>query len=74
VQLPRRVQSDKAQAEFHNGVLHLRLPKAEETKPRTIPVRSTQGQKGQAQSAPLIEGTSRPATAVPVQSGNGQNQ
>jgi hypothetical protein len=55
-------------------VLHLRLPKAEETKPRNIPVRSAQGQIGQAQNAPVIEGTSRAASPVAVQSGNGQNE
>jgi HSP20 family protein len=35
-QLPVRVQGDKAQASFEDGVLTLRIPKAEEVKPRQI--------------------------------------
>lgn len=38
--LPTAVQADKAQAEFENGVLTLRLPKAEEVKPKTIAVKA----------------------------------
>jgi HSP20 family protein len=73
VQLPCAVQPDKAQAEFRNGVLHLTLPKAEETKPRIIPIRGVQAQMGQAPGAQTIEGESRPVTTA-TQSGNGQNQ
>jgi HSP20 family protein len=71
VQLPTLVQSDKAEAEFRNGVLYLTLPKAEETKPKTIPVRNVpvQGQIGQGSNGhqtghpqQTIEGESRPAT------------
>jgi HSP20 family protein len=36
VQLPVRVQGDKADATFRDGVLTLRIPKAEEVKPRQI--------------------------------------
>jgi len=36
--LPTKVQADKVDASFKNGVLHLTLPKAEEVKPRTIKV------------------------------------
>lgn len=36
--LPTSVTSDKAKAEFENGVLTLTLPKAEEAKPRSIKV------------------------------------
>jgi HSP20 family protein len=36
--LPASVASDKAKAEFENGVLMLTLPKAEEAKPRSIKV------------------------------------
>ena len=36
--LPASVASDKAKAEFENGVLTLTLPKAEEAKPRSIKV------------------------------------
>lgn len=38
--LPTAVQADKAQAEFENGVLTLRLPKADEVKPKTIAVKA----------------------------------
>ena len=38
--LPSPVASDKARAEFENGVLTLTLPKAEEVKPKTITVKA----------------------------------
>ena len=57
VQLPCLVQPDKAQADFNNGVLHLTLPKAEEVKPKTIPVRIGQGQLNQGAPQPVtVEG------------------
>jgi HSP20 family protein len=40
VALPTAVVSDKAKAEFENGVLTITLPKAEEVKPRTITVKA----------------------------------
>jgi HSP20 family protein len=40
IPLPSPVQSDKAKAEFENGVLTLTLPKAEEMRPKTITVRT----------------------------------
>ena len=40
LQLPSPVQSDKAKAEFENGVLTLTLPKAEEMRPKTITVKA----------------------------------
>jgi HSP20 family protein len=39
VNLPVAVQSDKVDATFKNGVLHLTVPKAEEAKPKTIKVK-----------------------------------
>ena len=39
VNLPVAVQSDKIDAMFKNGVLHLRVPKAEEAKPKSIKVK-----------------------------------
>jgi HSP20 family protein len=36
IQLPVRVQGERADASFTNGVLTLRVPKAEEVKPRQI--------------------------------------
>lgn len=38
--LPAAVQSDRAKAEFENGVLTLTLPKAEEMRPKTITVKA----------------------------------
>ncbi|GAP20080.1 Hsp20/alpha crystallin family protein [Leptolinea tardivitalis] len=38
--LPSAVQSDKAKAEFENGVLTLTMPKAEEMRPKTITVKA----------------------------------
>jgi HSP20 family protein len=72
VQLPCPVQPDKAQAEFRNGVLHLTLPKAEETKPKQIRVRGSQGQLGEGETprTQTVEGEARVAT--PAGSSNGQ--
>ena len=39
VRLPSEVQADKAEAEYKNGILNLTLPKAEEVKPKSIPVK-----------------------------------
>lgn len=38
--LPVRIKPDKAEANFENGVLTLRLPKAEEEKPKTIKIKA----------------------------------
>ncbi len=38
--LPTDVKSEKASAEFENGVLTITLPKAEEVKPKTISVKA----------------------------------
>lgn len=45
VALPSGVEPDKASASFDNGVLTLRIPKAEQVKPRQIRI-STDGSKG----------------------------
>lgn len=47
IPLPARIQNDKVQAEFKNGVLCLTLPKAEEEKNRVVTV-SLNGQSNQA--------------------------
>ncbi|HEX7195841.1 MAG TPA: Hsp20/alpha crystallin family protein [Candidatus Limnocylindria bacterium] len=54
VQLPVRVQGDRADASFTDGILTLRIPKAEEVKPRQI--RITAG--GDAPSRNGTEATS----------------
>ncbi len=40
--LPTKVQQDKTDALFKNGVLHLKIAKAEELKPKTIKVKVAQ--------------------------------
>ena len=40
VRLPTGVRSDKAKADFDNGVLTITLPKSEEVKPKTITVKT----------------------------------
>lgn len=40
VTLPDGIKSDKADAMFENGVLTLKIPKAEEVKPKSIKVKS----------------------------------
>jgi HSP20 family protein len=40
VMLPTTVQSEKAKAEFENGILTVTLPKAEQVKPKTITVKA----------------------------------
>jgi HSP20 family protein len=42
--LPISVDSDKAEAEFKNGVLYLRLPKTDAVRPRQIKVNQSNGQ------------------------------
>jgi len=38
LQLPVRIEGDRAQATFENGILTLRIPKADEVKPRQIQI------------------------------------
>jgi HSP20 family protein len=40
VMLPTGVAADKAKADFENGVLTIALPKAEESRPKTIAVKA----------------------------------
>ena len=40
IMLPTEVQTDKAKAEFENGVLTITLPKAEAVKPRMITIKA----------------------------------
>lgn len=42
VTLPTPVNAEQAQAEFHNGLLTIRLPKSEQARPQTITIGSTQ--------------------------------
>jgi HSP20 family protein len=45
IYLPTPINAGKIKADYESGVLHLDLPKAEESKPKRIPVRATGGQK-----------------------------
>jgi len=40
VSLPVDVQTDKAKADFQNGILTITLPKAESVKPKTISIKA----------------------------------
>jgi len=60
VALPHAVKSDGADATFENGILRLRLPKAEEAKERKIQVQS-------GSSAPRITETSENGHAEKVE-------
>lgn len=40
VMLPSQVQTDKARADFENGILTVSLPKAESVKPKTISIKA----------------------------------
>lgn len=40
IRLPGEVQTDKAKADFENGILTITLPKSEMTKPKTISVKA----------------------------------
>jgi HSP20 family protein len=51
IALPTSIKADQASADFKDGVLTISLPKAEEAKPRSIPVR---GSMGAAQTPPAI--------------------
>lgn len=52
LELPVRVEGDKSQAEFQNGVLTLRIPKAEEVKPRQIQIKA-----GESEPVAVVSGS-----------------
>ena len=47
VTLPTGLEADKAEATFDNGVLRLRIPKAEQVKPRQIRIQPVTQRRGQ---------------------------
>jgi len=59
ISLPISVRADDASAEFQHGVLSITLPKAEEAKPRSIPVRGGTT-NSPSRRAPLAEGDAKP--------------
>lgn len=52
--LPSRVNAEKAEASFENGMLTLTLPKEEAARTRQIPVTAGKGQPIEASSRPAI--------------------
>ncbi len=54
--LPQGLEPDKASATFEHGMLTLRIPKAEQVKPRQIKI------------SPVTDGQSQPANGQPVES------
>jgi HSP20 family protein len=55
VTLPTGLEADKAEATFDNGVLKLRIPKAEQVKPRQIRIQPVTN--GEAKAVPSGTGT-----------------
>ena len=72
VRLPTAVRSSAADAEFRDGVLTVTLPKAEEARPRSIPVRGGQGQGGQAQGIEVTSGGQGQGQSLSSGQGEGQ--
>jgi HSP20 family protein len=66
-QMPIQVDANKADASFQHGVLTLRLPKAEATKPRKIQVRQQQATIQQAEGRSAESG--HETEKIPVQGG-----
>src|SRR3954454_4640163 len=61
VTLPQGLEPDKAEATFENGVLTLRIPKAEQVKPKQI--RISPVTSGSAKAAPAVtDGRAEPAS------------
>jgi HSP20 family protein len=55
VTLPTGLEADKAEATFENGILKLRLPKAEQVKPRQIRIQPVTGGEAKAvETAPAV--------------------
>ena len=64
VTLPGGVNADGAQASFDNGLLRLHIPRAEEAKPRQIPIGGAQRNVTQTSTQPKID--TQPADAAPT--------
>jgi HSP20 family protein len=60
VTLPTGLEADKAEATFENGILKLRLPKAEQVKPRQIRIQPVTG--GEAVTVDTVEARSTDTT------------
>jgi HSP20 family protein len=62
IALPDGLEPDKAVANFENGLLTLRIPRAEQVKPRQIRI------------SPTVDGTSQPAGANGTAEGSGSQR
>ena len=57
IQLPTRLQGERAEASFENGLLKLTIPKAEEVKPRQIQIRAGRNVTGETVTGSSGSGT-----------------
>ncbi len=63
IPLPTRIQNDKVQAEYTNGILRLTLPKAEAEKNKVVTINlGSQSQQGESQPASQPQGNGQPAS------------
>lgn len=63
IPLPTRIQNDKVQAEYKNGVLCLTLPKAEAEKNKVVTINlGAQSNQGDGQPANQPQGNGQPAS------------
>ena len=67
VRLPTAVKSNAAEAEFKNGVLTVTLPKAEEAKPRSIPIRVSQTQDAHHLPIDVTGGGQNQPVSIPAE-------
>jgi HSP20 family protein len=71
ISLPDGLEPDKARADFENGILTLRVPRAEQVKPRTIRITPTiGGHAGEVGAAGAARITGDAAVASASESGN----
>jgi HSP20 family protein len=68
VTLPTGLEPDKATATFENGVLTLRIPKAESVKPKQIRISPTV--EGTSTAKPVVESATNGQTQVPAGAGS----
>ena len=45
ISIPTSVKPDEIQANYNDGILTLKMPKAEDVKPKRIPIKSSEGNK-----------------------------
>ena len=69
ISLPTGLEPDKATATFENGVLTLRIPKAESVKPRQIRISPTVEGSATSRDATPLASTGDGSTAEPVAAG-----